>query len=106
MHPGGRPVDPGVDPVNVVRRQVLIDAALTALLPRRLGAQSRTGRAHQVQLDLPILAEKPTTVPTQVWTDYPMEPDHFVKSMQITLENDPVPSKTADPDSPGLVIAK
>jgi predicted secreted protein len=92
--------------VNVVRRQVLIGAGLTALLPRRLGAQSRTNRAHQVQLDLPILAEEPATVPTQVWTDYPMEPDHFVKSMQITLENDPVPSKTADPDPHGLVIAK
>jgi len=50
-------------------------------------------RAHQVELDLPILAEEPTTVPIRVWTEHPMEPDHFVKSIEVVLENDPVPHK-------------
>lgn len=68
-------------------------ASLGLLLPRQLGAQSPLEREHRVEVDLPILAEEPTAVPIQVWTEHPMEPDHFVKSTEILLENDPVPYK-------------
>jgi len=50
-------------------------------------------REHQPTLDLPILAEDPTAVPVLVWVDHPMELDHFITSIEITLETDPVARK-------------
>lgn len=32
-------------------------------------------------------------MPVQVWVDHPMEPDHFIKSIEVALEKDPVPYK-------------
>jgi len=78
---------------NLSRRAFALGATVALLGPPRLWGQARPDREHQVHLDLPVLAEEPTTVPIQVWTEHPMEPDHFVKSIEIVLENDPVPHK-------------
>lgn len=32
-------------------------------------------------------------MPVQVWVDHPMEPEHFIKSIEVVLEKDPVPYK-------------
>jgi len=39
------------------------------------------------------LAEDPSAVPLQVSVNHPMEPDHFIRSIEIRLDNDPVPYK-------------
>ncbi|MBI3029194.1 MAG: thiosulfate oxidation carrier complex protein SoxZ [Candidatus Rokubacteria bacterium] len=49
--------------------------------------------AHRPQIDLPILSEEPTAVPIQIWVEHPMEPDHFIRSVEVMLEKDPVPYK-------------
>jgi predicted secreted protein len=78
------------------RRAILKGTLLGAgafLFRPGLGAAQDLKGAHQVKLDLPILAEDPTTVPVLVSVDHPMEPDHFIRSVEITLETDPVPHK-------------
>lgn len=79
--------------IDLSRRSLLIGASLAILNPRPLWAQSSLEREHQPQLDLPILSEEPTAVPIQVWVDHPMEPDHFIKVIEVMLETDPVPYK-------------
>jgi len=68
-------------------------ASLGLLLPRPLWAESRLEREHRPQLDLPILSEEPTAVPVQAWVDHPMEPEHFIRAIEVMLETDPVPYK-------------
>lgn len=58
-----------------------------------LGAAQGLTREHQPKLDLPILAEDATAVPVLVSVDHPMEPDHFITSIEVTLEADPVSRK-------------
>lgn len=77
----------------ISRRNLLIGGGLTLLMPKELWAQSSLEREHRPQLDLPILSEEPTTIPIQVWVDHPMEPDHYIKSIEVMLETDPVPYK-------------
>jgi len=48
---------------------------------------------HRVQIDVPILADDPVSVPLTVSVDHPMEPDHYVRSLEVTLDTDPVPRK-------------
>jgi desulfoferrodoxin (superoxide reductase-like protein) len=79
--------------MRLSRRDLLIGAGLTLLAPAQLRAQSAPDRDHQIKLDLPILAEDATAVPVQVGVDHPMEPDHFIQWIDITLERDPVPHK-------------
>lgn len=80
--------------MNCSRRGFLIGTGLTLLFsPRPVAAQSNLEREHRPQLDLPILSEEPTAVPIQVWVDHPMEPDHFIRSIEIALETDPIPYK-------------
>lgn len=67
--------------------------AVVAGVPRSGAAQSRTDREHQVDLDVPILSEEPTAVPIRVGVDHPMEADHYVRSIEVSIERDPVPSK-------------
>lgn len=52
-----------------------------------------TDKTHVPLIDLPLLADDATAVPLQVSVDHPMEPGHFVSSLEVTLETDPVPSK-------------
>jgi desulfoferrodoxin (superoxide reductase-like protein) len=42
---------------------------------------------------MPILAEDSAAVPLQVSVEHPMEPDHFIRSIEVTLDKDPVPWK-------------
>jgi sulfur-oxidizing protein SoxY len=70
-----------------------------ALLHTRSGtAQGRAGAqppdpAHRAQVDVPILADDPVAVPLTISVDHPMEPDHYVRSLSVTLATDPVPGK-------------
>ncbi len=75
------------------RRGFLLGSSLVLLLPKQIWAQPNLEREHRPQLDLPILSEEPTAVPIQVWVDHPMEPDHFIKSIEVVVETDPVPYK-------------
>jgi predicted secreted protein len=67
--------------------------AWAAALPRLAGAQARSDREHRVELDVPILSEEPAAVPIRVSLDHPMEPDHHIRSIEVTIDGDPVPSK-------------
>ncbi|OLC14057.1 MAG: hypothetical protein AUH29_11235 [Candidatus Rokubacteria bacterium 13_1_40CM_69_27] len=44
-------------------------------------------------IEAPSLSEDPSAVPLQVSVNHPMEPDHFIRSIEIRLDNDPVPYK-------------
>jgi len=79
--------------VNYARRNFLIGTGLALLLPKEVWAQPALEREHRPQLDLPILSEEPTAVPIQVWVDHPMNPDHFIRSLAVSLDSDPVPYK-------------
>jgi desulfoferrodoxin (superoxide reductase-like protein) len=56
---------------------------------------------HEVILDAPKLAEDPTAVPVRISVDHPMERDHFIQSVEVILEADPVPHKGTYRFSPG-----
>lgn len=79
--------------MNLSRRGFLVGASLTLFVPRQLRAQSNLERDHRPQIDVPILADDPTSVPLTVSVDHPMDPDHYVKSLDVILETDPVPKK-------------
>jgi sulfur-oxidizing protein SoxY len=69
-----------------------------ALAARTAGAQARAGAAqadpaHRAQIDVPILADDPVAIPLMVSVDHPMEPDHFIRSLDVVLATDPVPAK-------------
>ena len=76
----------------MISRRAFLATAL-ALVPARVAAQPNLEREHRPQLELPAVGEDPMAVPVNVWVDHPMEPDHFIKSIEITIENDPVPWK-------------
>lgn len=56
---------------------------------------------HQLMLDVPKLAEDPTAVPVRVSIDHPMERDHFIESVEVILDADPVPHKGTYRFTPG-----
>jgi sulfur-oxidizing protein SoxY len=72
-------------------------AGLAGAVPGRAAAQARRPAggdpAHRIQVDMPILADDPVAVPLTVSVDHPMEPDHYVRSLEIVLASDPVPRK-------------
>src|SRR5712692_2570708 len=75
------------------RRALLLGGTLTFLAPSRLYAQPDLGREHRPMIDSPTLAEDPSAVPLQVSVNHPMEPEHFIRSIEIQLDHDPVPYK-------------
>jgi sulfur-oxidizing protein SoxY len=75
------------------RRAVLLGGTLAFLAPSRLYAQPDLGREHRPVIETPTLAEDPSAVPLQVSVNHPMEPEHFIRSIEIRLDNDPVPYK-------------
>ena len=81
----------------ISRRRFLvgsITAGLTPLvLPERSSGQGRSDAAHSLRIELPVLADDPAAVPFQASVDHPMDPDHFIRSLEVTLDTDPVPSK-------------
>jgi predicted secreted protein len=62
-------------------------------MSRPVAAQTRTDREHRIDLDVPILSEEPAAVPIRVGVDHPMEPDHYIQSIEVSIDRDPVPAK-------------
>ena len=75
------------------RRAFLIATGFVLARPGPLRAQSGGDGDHRLQLDLPVLSEDASAVPVQVFVDHPMESDHFIRSIEITVDTDPVPYK-------------
>ena len=69
--------------------------------PSHAWAQGGTEREHAPRLEMPILAEDSAAVPVQVSVEHPMEPDHFIRSIEVTLDKDPVPWKGKFNFTPG-----
>lgn len=71
--------------------------AACAIWPRAGSAQSgRPGPAdvaHRIQVDVPLLADDPASIPLTVSVDHPMQRDHHVTSLEVVLPTDPVPRK-------------
>jgi sulfur-oxidizing protein SoxY len=81
------------DMTSLSRRAFLSGMGLTLLAPGRLRAEPGAEREHRPVIEAPALAEDPSLVPIQVSVLHPMEPRHFIRSLEIMLDNDPVPSK-------------
>ena len=62
-------------------------------LPQQGAAQTKNDREHRIDLDVPILSEEPSSVPIRVGLDHPMESDHYIQSIEVSIERDPVPAK-------------
>jgi sulfur-oxidizing protein SoxY len=73
------------------RRRFLLVAAAFTLTPAP--ARGQAPADHQIKLDIPLLSEDPAGVPVGVAIDHPMEPDHYIRSVEVTLATDPVPYK-------------
>jgi predicted secreted protein len=78
--------------MDVLRRSVLLGGLACALTPVRARAQS-VEDDHRPIIDVPTLSEDPGAVPLQVSVNHPMEADHFIRSIEIRLDKDPVPYK-------------
>lgn len=57
--------------------------------------------AHRVQVDAPILADDPVGVPITISVEHPMEPDHYIRRLEVALPTDPVPPKGTFLFTPG-----
>jgi sulfur-oxidizing protein SoxY len=68
---------------------------------RLAAGQGRADREHQIDLDVPILSEEPAAVPIRVSLEHPMEPDHYIRSIEVVVDRDPVPAKGKFILSPG-----
>ena len=71
----------------------LATLATAAALARARAWGGAPEEEHRAFLEFPILAEDPTAVPVRVGVDHPMERDHFIKSIELTLPGDPLPRK-------------
>ncbi len=58
-------------------------------------------REHFIDIRLPVIAEDGANVPIVVSMAHPMEPDHYIKSIQILNFKDPVVNKGIYRFSPG-----
>jgi desulfoferrodoxin (superoxide reductase-like protein) len=54
-----------------------------------------------VKIDVPTVAENPTSVPIRVSVDHPMAPDHFIRLIEVVVDTDPVAHKGTYRFSPG-----
>lgn len=81
--------------VRLARRHLLAGAACLFCAPRSVLAQGTSALEsdHQPKLDLPLIAEDSAAVPVQTSVEHPMAADHFIRSIEITLDKDPVPRK-------------
>jgi predicted secreted protein len=79
--------------MDPVRRGLVLGSGLVLLAPGRAWSQGALEREHALRIEMPILAEDSAAVPLQVSVEHPMEPDHFIRSFEVTLDKDPVPWK-------------
>ena len=79
--------------MNLVRRTILVGGLTVFLTPVRSRAQTVGQDEHRPIVDAPTLSEDPGAVPLQISLNHPMEADHFIRSIEIGLEKDPVPYK-------------
>ncbi len=82
----------------MLNRRKFLTASLVAglgpaLFPHGTLGEGQPGLEHRPQIDLPVLGDDPVAVPLQVSVDHPMEPDHFIRSFEVSIETDPVPYK-------------
>jgi sulfur-oxidizing protein SoxY len=82
----------------MISRRRLLAGSLAVGLARVMDpawshGQGKPADPHSVRIDLPILADDPAAVPFEVSVDHPMDPDHFIRSLEVTLPTDPVPYK-------------
>jgi sulfur-oxidizing protein SoxY len=92
----GSQAEIAVDGCPLSRRALLRIGLLGAGIAtwRPATATPQGGEAeHRPRLDLPSIAENPAAVPIRVAVDHPMEPGHFIRSIEIVLDKDPVPHK-------------
>jgi desulfoferrodoxin (superoxide reductase-like protein) len=77
------------------RRSVVfaLSGAAAIVLRPAIGPAQTLAAGHQPTLDVPTLAEDPTAVPVRVSVDHPMTREHFIQSVELILEADPVPHK-------------
>jgi predicted secreted protein len=68
-------------------------AIAVSRISRPAAAQTRPDREHRIDLDVPILSEEPAAVPIRVGVDHPMEPEHYIQSIEVSIDRDPVPAK-------------
>jgi predicted secreted protein len=73
----------------------------TVMLLGTPGARAAADRDHRIVLDVPRLSEDPAGVPVQVSVEHPMEPDHHIRSIELSLPGDPVPYKGTFLFTPG-----
>jgi sulfur-oxidizing protein SoxY len=89
----------------VTRREalgVLVAAAATLRITGDAGAQAAPAdAAHRIVVDVPILADDPVAIPLTVSVEHPMQPDHYIKSLEVGLASDPVPAKGVFRFTPG-----
>jgi len=81
----------------ISRRQFLAGSLVTGLwsvgLAGNTWGDEKLNPDHRLQIDLPVLADDPVAVPFQVSVEHPMEADHFIRFLEVTIETDPVPYK-------------
>jgi sulfur-oxidizing protein SoxY len=81
-------------PTVLPRRRFLLGAGTWGLLGSTAArGQAGPDREHRIRIEVPLLAEESTAVPISLSVDHPMEPDHFIRSIGATVEQDPVPDK-------------
>ena len=79
--------------MDATRRTFLVGGTFFILTPRSAHAQSTLENEHRPIIDAPTLSEDPGAVPLQISVNHPMEADHFIRSIEIRLDKDPVPYK-------------
>src|SRR5512145_2294722 len=78
---------------GVTRRDVLVAASAAVGLAAAGPTLQAWGDDHQPILRLPAFTGNGAKVPVTVELAHPMQPDHFITSLEIVSERDPVPSK-------------
>jgi len=69
------------------------DWLINVIDPENLDPNNPLEQEHLINLGLPIIAQDGTSVPLVIEMDHPMEPDHYIKNLQIVGFHDPIISK-------------
>ncbi len=57
------------------------------------GSLTALEKEHRIEIRLPAIAEDGANVPVVISMDHPMEPDHYIRAVQIYNFRDPVVNK-------------